>query len=132
LEEADDDAQDGEDDQKEARPGALDDPLGVEDPEDGTTNEEEDGDNGDEKTFLLELFVLFGLDGLWFLLWYWHTYPLVFNVWFGFTGIIAYYYQKQPHVMEEKWDSRTSVRPLFKFLLCAPGRQAAKSVLALM
>jgi hypothetical protein len=56
----------------------------------------------------------------------------VFNVWFGFTGIIAYYYQKQPHVMEEKWDSRTSVRPLFKFLLCAPGRQAAKNVLALM
>src|SRR4051794_8450870 len=28
------------------------------------------------------------------------------------------------------WDSRTSARTLFKLLLCAPGRQAPKSMLA--
>src|SRR5579863_10015477 len=31
---------------------------------------------------------------------------------------------------ENVWDSRTSARSLFKLLLCAPGRQAAKSLLA--
>ena len=31
---------------------------------------------------------------------------------------------------EAAWDSRTSARTLFKLLLCAPGRQATKSVLA--
>src|SRR5437660_729399 len=31
---------------------------------------------------------------------------------------------------ESAWDSRTSARALFKILLCAPGRQAPKSVLA--
>src|SRR6266487_231106 len=36
-----------------------------------------------------------------------------------------------PSDMEEAaWDSRTSARALFKLLLCAPGRQAPKSVLA--
>ncbi|MFL5624861.1 MAG: BTAD domain-containing putative transcriptional regulator [Ktedonobacteraceae bacterium] len=36
-----------------------------------------------------------------------------------------------PSCMEEAvWDSRTSARALFKLLLCAPGRQATKSMLA--
>src|SRR2546429_9948596 len=35
-----------------------------------------------------------------------------------------------PYTAEAVWDSRTSARALFKLLLCAPGRQAPKSLLA--
>src|SRR5437879_171094 len=39
-------------------------------------------------------------------------------------------WQVAPLTEVAAWDSRTSARALFKLLLCAPGRQAPKSVLA--
>ena len=39
-------------------------------------------------------------------------------------------WQVMPFTEEELWSSRTSARSLFKLLLCAPGRQAPKSLLA--
>ncbi len=39
-------------------------------------------------------------------------------------------WQVQPFTQEAAWDRRTSARALFKLLLCAPGRQAPRSLLA--
>ena len=39
-------------------------------------------------------------------------------------------WQVQPLTQEAAWDRRTSARALFKLLLCAPGRQAPRSLLA--
>src|SRR5258708_4291870 len=45
-------------------------------------------------------------------------------------GTFQLAWQVAPLTEAAAWDSRTSARALFKLLLCAPGRQAPKSVLA--
>src|SRR5579872_1436990 len=45
-------------------------------------------------------------------------------------GEFQFVWQVPPATEEALWDSRTSARVLLKLLLCAPGRQAPKSVLA--
>ncbi len=44
-------------------------------------------------------------------------------------GTFRLAWQVAPLTAEAVWESRTSARTLFKLLLCAPGRQAPKSVL---
>src|SRR5258708_36361347 len=45
-------------------------------------------------------------------------------------GTFQLAWHEAPLTEAAAWDSRTSARVLFKLLLCAPGRQAPKSVLA--
>src|SRR5258708_13932454 len=45
-------------------------------------------------------------------------------------GTFQLAWHEAPLTEAAAWDSRTSARALFKLLLCAPGRQAPKSVLA--
>ena len=45
-------------------------------------------------------------------------------------GAFEMVWHAAPCTAEAVWDSRTSARALFKLLLCAPGRQAPKSLLA--
>ena len=45
-------------------------------------------------------------------------------------GAFELVWHATPCTAETVWDSRTSARALFKLLLCAPGRQASKSLLA--
>ncbi|HZU70138.1 MAG TPA: BTAD domain-containing putative transcriptional regulator [Ktedonobacteraceae bacterium] len=45
-------------------------------------------------------------------------------------GAFELVWHATPSTAEALWESRTSARTLFKLLLCAPGRQAPKSVLA--
>ena len=53
--------------------------------------------------------------------------PLLRVSTFGTFGLA---WQVAPLTAEAVWESRTSARTLFKLLLCAPGRQAPKSMLA--